>query len=615
MDLNLKTNALCLRYVVPFRLTESMDYETAVKRINAVSLGKGDIPGVQENQTKGAKWTEVTPETGISESDLYEYIRNELRDSKHFRTGKEWIWSENVKPVKGRENVMKLGTCNIQDFCYVPDGLDGEETRIINLTISYAGIHLYKNGHGILWFEIADAKGRKTAFTDSRELILFQNRVRELNRARNTWIWEKGNFKTGQEQELEQNPEQFGYVIKRKKMEEKGYSVDYITPFFLGCWIQQQLACLEDGYQFFAYRKASYKEWFANYVAVAKKADPAPGTDRSLVLNENKTYEGSVYEYAPDKPILFSYYGFLDERDPEECRYVEPEDIRRLTYYLTNGYKDSYHFSPQVGMDILHPFGDALWYATQEGAAYVSWASQDNKETYGNIIPMKYRTDYFRLFTKVLYQSFSLLLYAERIQREIPSDPGEKNHKWTEADRKRVQHLFEEISLFQAKSMATTVSYIHHQSEYFIYLKNRLHIHEDVKSVTSGLDAVNALLQAAHREEKEENDKKEQQEWRLAEEREKKSDNKLQAIMGLLALLGIGSAFVDWFDFLWDVTDIKRWGEISTGRIVIEGIVLALILLVSINAAVFCIKTFREARKEEKEERRKEQSEKDGNEV
>ena len=44
-------------------------------------------------------------------------------------------------------------------------------------------------------------------------------------------------------------------------------------------------------------------------------------------------------------------------------------------------------------------------------------------------------------------------------------------------------------------------------------------------------------------------------------------------------------------------------------------ILLALILLVSINAAVFCIKAFREARKEEKEERRKEQSEKDGNEV
>ena len=127
-------------------------------------------------------------------------------------------------------------------------------------------------------------------------------------------------------------------------------------------------------------------------------------------------------------------------------------------------------------------------------------------------------------------------------------------------------------------------------------------------SVTSGLDAVNALLQAAHREEKEENDKKEQQEWRLAEAREKKSDNKLQAIMGLLAFLGIGSAFVDWFDFLWDVTDIKRWGEISTVRIVIEGIALAGILLVSVYAAIFCIKAFREARKEEKEEKRKEKS-------
>ena len=610
MDLNLKTNALCLRYVVPFRLTDSMDYETAVKRINSAALESDGDSADQADQTRGAKWTEVTPNIGISESDLYEYIRNELRDSKHFRTGKEWIWSENVKPVKGREDVMKLEAFNIRDFCYVPDGLKGEKTRTINLTISYAGIQLYKNGHGIFWFEIADARGRKTAFADSGELVLFQNRVRELNRSRNTWIWEKGNLKTGQEQESEQKQERFGYVIKRKKLGEKGCSVDYITPFFLGCWIQQQLACLEGGYQFFAYRKASYKDWFANYVMAAKKADAASGAEQSLVLNENKTYEGPAFKYAPDKPILFSYYGFLDERNSEECRSEEPEDIRRLTYYLTNGYKESYHFSSQVGMDMLHPFGDSLWFATKEGAAYVSWASQDNKETYGNIIPMKYRTDYFRLFTKVLYQSFSLLLYAERIQCEIPSDPGEKDYKWTEADRKRVQHLFEEISLFQAKSMATTVSYIHHQSEFFIYLKKQLHVHEDVKSVTSGLDAVNALLQAAHREEKEENDKKEQQEWRLAEAREKKSDNKLQAIMGLLAFLGIGSAFVDWFDFLWDVTDIKRWGEISTVRIVIEGIALAGILLVSVYAAIFCIKAFREARKEEKEERRKEKGKK-----
>ena len=76
----------------------------------------------------------------------------------------------------------------------------------------------------------------------------------------------------------------------------------------------------------------------------------------------------------------------------------------------------------------------------------------------------------------------------------------------------------------------------------------------------------------------------------------------------LLAFLGIGSAFVDWFDFLWDVTDIKRWGEISTVRIVIEGNALAGILLVSVYAAIFCIKAFREARKEEKEEKRKEKS-------
>ncbi len=49
--MNLKTNALCLRYVVSFRLTDPMDYETAVKRINSVGVGKEDDSGAQTDQT------------------------------------------------------------------------------------------------------------------------------------------------------------------------------------------------------------------------------------------------------------------------------------------------------------------------------------------------------------------------------------------------------------------------------------------------------------------------------------------------------------------------------------------------------------------------------------
>lgn len=620
MDPNYKINNLCLRYAVPFRL--GINYDEAVDRIS-----------------KEKTWIPFTGDIEISESDLYEYIREEMwkpagddpeskEDAK--RIGSEWIYSGNVRSVpkengsSGEENFgavrRKMEAATIRKFSYFPDQL--KTPGCMDLEINYAGIRLYKNGHGLFWFEISVAnkgkkKDEKTVFHDAQELVQFQYRVRELNRNNHCYLWEKCvNIRDASQGEEEIIPHMdLGIVYQRTELSENRIKTDYLAPFLLGYWIQEQLAFLGTGYRFFAERKPVYSSLYKQYCNIAKKtavlngeAEDSEAEPRILGHGE---YTVKDFGNAPDKLILFSYCGFMGAEEEAEPSPEEWKQRQKLTYWLANGYKDSYHLSEEVGGNMMRPFNEVLWFATLEGVVYTSWAEKDNMEFYANGLIPKFRSDYFRLFLKVLYQSYSLLLYAERIQREVPAAPIDREHKWPEEEVQKVEKLYGEISLFQAKSMATTVSHIHHQSEFYIYLKKRFHIHDDVKSVSAGLDAVNALLHEIHRmDEEKQRDKEneriareqevrakewieeqkrkdeEQREWRRAEEREQASDNRIQKILTIFAVLGIGSAFVDWYQFVWDVADGERWSGAGLGRFIAEMVILVIVLGISIYAGI-----------------------------
>jgi hypothetical protein len=199
------------------------------------------------------------------------------------------------------------------------------------------------------------------------------------------------------------------------------------------------------------------------------------------------------------------------------------------------------------------------------------------------------------------------MLYAEKIQTEISAI----NDKYlVEPLDKRITELFGEINLFLTKSMATSVSHIHHQSEFYIYIKKQLRIQDDVESVTAGLNALDVIQREQRRREE---NKRVQEAWkeeqrrdrdaqkaRLArEEREKKSDGKIQAIMGLFALLGISSALVDCFDF---IGKFDPEGDFWKFVIETQGIEIAFFIIVgiiSIIAIYFSVKAIVNAFKEE----------------
>jgi hypothetical protein len=367
---------------------------------------------------------------------------------------------------------------------------------------------------GLFWYEL------EAGLPDSAALVQFQNKIRELNRHGKSILWEVPEKK-------DQNIEQ---------------------PFSFGYWIHELLAGLDIGVRYFAERKSAWHSMKKN--SGCPQPDCAKQADRP----------------APDKAILFSYYVLRPTYGESSA------DREALAYLLTNGYTDSYEYSGETSADMKHPFGNVIFYATQEGAAYLAWAKEP--QVFNTTIYSKFQNDYFTLFIKVLYQSFSLLIYAEKIQREILT---ERDARGGTPVTGTMTGLLEEINLFLAKSMATSVSHIHHQSEFYVYLKRQLRIHEDVKSVTAGLNALDTL-------QKEENEK-----------RERESDNQISAIMGLFALLGISSALVDCFDFITRFFGGETWSELSSGARCVELLFMAIITVVSVTAAIFALRAIRDA--------------------
>lgn len=559
----------CLRYVIPFKFTGTFeDNVSAIESQKEEILKKNKETGQKEKNGEFRQlWVRRTVQQNHNESDLYSYIRNEFlfddmaKALSEQKTGCAWtFWRSNESDVKDGQKIKEL--------LFFENGISKSDATIpeaMNISVNNLGIYLFRNGLGFAWYELGIINDDIT----SNQLKKFQNNIKELNRGSKTNLWEKTN-----------NIPIVGAILK----EEKRYTT-YIQPFSIGKWIQDTLGVLDVDY--FAGRESAYASM------LKKSMSNINGDEISIIDADISDIKTSM---VPDKALLFSYVSFENPKGNQD-------DREALAYHLANGYKDSYHYSCDNSVEMKRPFAEAIWYATQEGATYLTWPEEDNKEVFDNLIPSKIRGDYFTLFIKAVYQSYSLLMYSEMIQEEISAVNGKY---LVEPLDKRITELFGEINLFLTKSMATSISHIHHQSEYYIYLKEQLRIHADVKSVTAGLNALD-ILQREQRQREESRrvaeewqaeqrrDKEEQLAREALEAREKKSDGKIQAIMGLFAMLGISSALVDCFDFISKFSDGEKWSELPFVTQCIEVAFISIIGGISIIAIVFAIKAIVDA--------------------
>lgn len=521
----------CLRYVVAFTYKGSFDEAILAVKNQEEEIYKRNKETKEKEPTGEYRqlWTELLESTIKTESDLYEYVRNEFlfddsANQPKEKNGCEWLFWKSKETRQG-------GGKSILELAYFDDKINSKSNELLEFKINIMnlGLILFRNNIGFIWYDVDLPK----AF-DTQQLMLFQYRFRELNRdEKETYFWEKTRNKSERSIVIGGNDE----------------NKEYIVPFSMGQWLAKMLSFLK--VEFFAKRKSAF---------------------------ENEAM-------VPDKALLFTYCAF--ENDETQLNEEVMTERESLAYQLTNGYKDSYHPGEEIISEMKHPFREAIWYATKEGAAYLAWPEKDNKAVFTDTIPKKVSGDYFCLYIKALYQSYSMLLYAQRIQNEMPAENN------SEALNESITKLFSEINLFLTKSMATSVSHIHHQSEFYIYLKKQLRIHEDIKSVTAGLNALDTLRREQwQREDRQriadewkterDRDRQAQAEADRREEAEKQRDNQTQTIIGLFAILGVFSALVDCFDFIqrfgdgegWsDATDVIKGWEIA-GWVFIGAIVL-----------------------------------------
>lgn len=584
MEKTIKTN--CLRYLIPFSVNGS--FESACRKMNDF---QGNITPryVIDDAERVYSWKQIASESNETgrqkESDLYEYIRNEFSMSETVddenKMGCAWkLTCENWKDY-GKQEIP-------YEFYWFMTSFKKNDQKLPayhQFSFSEIGLYLFRNGLGILWYEV-----KFNGKLQAEELISFQNIFRELNRNSSVWV------KTGKS-----SPVYMKYsTYKGDSDKDPDTFAKYLTPFCVGNWISELLS---------KFLNVSYISPRANSFVknVKEQLKRTCGFGEITSDHEEFLNHETVPNKVPDKAILFTYIAFEPQMYGNEC--MISDEKRDLVYHLTNGYKESYHYSSETGNRMVQPFADALWYATKEGTSYVVWPSTSsetgrkdgNAEFFiGNFID-KIKGDYFHLFVRALYQSYSLLMYAEQTQKclsaiksiymENEKNDSEQIRRQKEKNKKELENLYIDINLFLTKNMATSVSHIHHQSDFYIYLIDCLHVQEDIKSVTAGLSALDSL----QRDQKE---KEEHRREKEADEMEARRDNRFQAIMSMLSVLAVISVFADLRDILNPTKDFVQIAASLVGTDVIYSIGCIFSLIIGVIALYLSIKYFIKSFKE-----------------
>lgn len=534
-----------MRYIVPFSF--DISYDEAVEILDSFNSGKFKLE------------RDIVDRAGGSESDVYDYIRNEFRYSESENRNKLGCMFKAV--LDGNNPPLQLVT----DSKLFSNEIIGKSDIFI---LENLQILLGRNGIGFFFYSFKKQNSPNNGNADQidiDELVEFQNRFKELCRNdQELSFWNKVTI-TKANRETVQIP---SFGIKEEKVingDVKEYS--YYEPFFLGSWISDILSVINVKFT------AERKNPSGRIVETLKKRDLTcieRTNYRYSVVDSN--VESSYVQYIPDKALLFSYCAFEESEN-----FDETETVQNLIY-LCNGYKNSYAIKKDAVNDVFMPFANVFWYTTQEGCAGVAMPKAESREFLQNGLLSKVKEDYFTLYVKCLFQSYSLLKYAERIQNELSAVRSDYTDA---AEDNSFEDLTGAINVFLTKSMATSVSHITHQSDFYIYLKNRLHVQDDVTSVTSGLESLSEIQKSN------------------VERKEAEKSDRIQAIIGLFSVLAIVSALLDAHDLLQVLMpECTLFSELSGHPvyIAIYIIVFAIIICISIIATVFAFKAIRSTR-------------------
>ena len=197
---------------------------------------------------------------------------------------------------------------------------------------------------------------------------------------------------------------------------------------------------------------------------------------------------------VPDKALLYTYYIAFGDMDTQE--------LLKLNYRLSSGYDTKYKLPNSIVENCFTPFENVVWKITKEGCGCA--VNTDEKDSFfTRLFVDKVRNDYFILYLLLLYQSYSLLMYAEKIELKMSANP---EFYLNSKDDTKIQRLLAEMNTFTMKSTHASVSHIQHQNDFYEYGMTRLRIREDAESVVAGAESLDEMQNLVEAKEKEKND-------------------------------------------------------------------------------------------------------------
>lgn len=501
-----KVEKVVLRYVVPFKYESNY-----IDVLNDITHTDKDISIINTNhQNQGKLWN--VNEDNSYYSNLYSYVSNEFSGFDGVN-----IYEER----SGATFVMEKEVVNTIPSLY---WLYGDNSDVIPFSISNMGLYVFRNHLGFIWYEVKFDESMDHEFS-IHDIEQFQHSFRNLNPSDN----------------------HYNFCIETNDTEiylngALNNNTIHMIPISMGAYIRKILIeTLKDTITFLP-DKENVNKVLPDFL-VQKMKNCSKKFQQLLDDNKLNEYLEQLFGVnGATRSILFTYLCAEGSDDLLECSINE--DKRRISYYLTNGYNDSYLYSDKMSEKMQYPFDDVVWYSTCEGTSIISWPyrseiyTKDNLYFLSNLFPEKIRSDYFHLFIKAIYETYSLLLFSEEIQNKISDNTDLYKNKDSKRkidrinNQKQINNLVLEIELFLTKSVTATVSYIDHQDDFYNYLTSSLRINEQEDSVTKGLESLGKIVTKQS-----EDDEK---------EREERSDNFLQAILSFIGTLQLFSVLCDW---------------------------------------------------------------------
>ena len=514
---NIRLVSQRIRYIVPFSYQQDeMRYEKICE-----SLEQSEV------------WSKTDLREG--EQDVYSYMFDAF-SQKDNRSNVGVAWTYEKRDKKGR--ILQLAW------------LRKKEDKEILVECKEAGLFLFRSGIGLFWYELIFPKNEMTV----EELVSFQNKFKELNRSDNTLVLYQivddsmRQKAEGGQTKLENYPEGIDLCTNYQMIGEKeNRQIKFwaCKKFIMGNWIAEVLGNLECAIRF----KPERKNCFPN------------------VIHKQETKDQS---FVPDKAILFQY-AVIDETEAVK------RDLLNMAYYLSNGYKSSYIMPEEIESQMYKPFENAYWYVTRGGCGYFIRCQKENKQFYTKGMSNKVVYDYFILYILLLYQSYTLLHYAEKIQNVLSADTKDylENTGYTDI----LERITTEINVFLVKSVYASVSHIHHQNVFYEYAEKMLGIKEDIQSITLGLESLEELQKMKLRE-------REEQEEKELESKRQQRENRLNLGLGALSLFAIFSAILDGYDIA------EKIAEFFSLKGIYEDILCGAVLLVIGIVACYAVINF-----------------------